>query len=178
VSWNLVLVLVGNLLGALLVAYFLAVQTGVIAPGADDGSTGALAAERLTAISEDKAVAHSPWQTFLRGVGCNWLVCLAVWMSLAATSVSGKILAVFFPIMAFVAMGFDHVVANMFFLPAAKFADLGDFTWGDVLANWLLAGAGNLVGAVVFVATSYWYLFLKDLPAEENTVAPEPAERG
>ena len=56
------------------------------------------------------------------GLGCNWLVCVAVWMSLAATSVSGKILAIFFPIMAFVAMEFDHVVANMFFLPAANFS--------------------------------------------------------
>src|SRR3712207_7717263 len=65
-----------------------------------------------------------PYTTLFRsGLGCNWLVCLGVWMSLAATSVSGKVLAVFLPIMAFVAMGFDHVVANMFFLPAAIWAD-------------------------------------------------------
>ena len=112
---------------------------------------------------------------FLRGVGCNWLVCLAVWMSLAAKSVSGKILAIFFPIMAFVAMGFDHVVANMFFLPAAMFAGVPDIGWGDTLLNWLLAGIGNLVGAVVFVATSYWYLFLKDQP--EKAVAVVGAGR-
>ena len=120
---SLTLVLVGNLLGALFVAFFLAVQSGVIG-GVDaaSGSTAAMTHERLAAIALDKATAHSAWQTFLRAVGCNWLVCLAVWMSLAATSVSGKILAIFFPIMAFVAMGFDHVVANMFFLPAAKFA--------------------------------------------------------
>jgi formate/nitrite transporter len=176
---NLTLVLLGNLLGALFVAFFLAVQTGVIGGTGADGPAG-LMHERLSAIALDKATAHTAWQTFLRAVGCNWLVCLAVWMSLAATSVSGKILAIFFPIMAFVAMGFDHVVANMFFLPAAIFAGV-DLSWGDVLANWLLAGAGNLVGAVIFVSTSYWYLFLKDQPSptpEAAAHAPsESAER-
>jgi formate transporter len=174
---NLTLVLVGNLLGALFVAFFLAVQTGVIGGTGAEGSA-ALTHARLEQIALDKATAHSAWQTFLRGVGCNWLVCLAVWMSLAATSVSGKILAIFFPIMAFVAMGFDHVVANMFFLPAAIFAGVSGLSWGDVLLNWLLAGTGNLVGAVVFVSTSYWYLFLKDTPeepAEESAKVGEHA---
>jgi formate/nitrite transporter FocA (FNT family) len=97
-------------------------------------------------------------------------------MSLAATSVSGKILAIFFPIMAFVAMGFDHVVANMFFLPAAMFAGVQGMSWGDVLVNWLLAGTGNLVGAVVFVSTSYWYLFLKDTPTEPATESSKVGE--
>jgi formate/nitrite transporter len=162
---NLTLVLIGNLLGALFVAFFLAVQTGVIGgANSEAGSTAALTHERLATIALGKATGESTWQTFLRAVGCNWLVCLAVWMSLAATSVSGKILAIFFPIMAFVAMGFDHVVANMFFLPAAIFAGVPGLGWGDVLLNWLIAGIGNLVGAVIFVATSYWYLFLKDNP--------------
>jgi formate transporter len=174
---NLTLVLLGNLLGALFVAFFLAVQTGVIGGTGAEGSA-ALTHARLEQIALDKATAHSAWQTFLRAVGCNWLVCLAVWMSLAATSVSGKILAIFFPIMAFVAMGFDHVVANMFFLPAAIFAGVPGLNWGDVLLNWLLAGTGNLVGAVVFVSTSYWYLFLKDTPeepAEESAKVGEHA---
>jgi len=162
---NLTLVLIGNLLGALFVAFFLAVQTGVIGgANSEAGSTAALTHERLATIALGKATGESTWQSFLRAVGCNWLVCLAVWMSLAATSVSGKILAIFFPIMAFVAMGFDHVVANMFFLPAAIFAGVPGLGWGDVLLNWLIAGIGNLVGAVIFVATSYWYLFLKDDP--------------
>src|SRR3954453_12835137 len=178
VARNLVLVLVGNLLGALFVAFFLAVQTGVIGgAGADPGSAAALTHERLAQIAVDKATAHSAWQTFLRAVGCNWLVCLAVWMSLAATSVSGKILAIFFPIMAFVAMGFDHVVANMFFLPAAIFAGVPDLGWGDVLLNWLFAGLGNLVGAVVFVATAYWYLFLRDQPDRAPATPAPDAER-
>jgi formate/nitrite transporter len=173
---NLTLVLLGNLLGALFVAFFLAVESGVIGDPGSGGASG-LTYDRLAEIAQGKATGHSAWETFLRGVGCNWLVCLAVWMSLAATSVSGKILALFFPIMAFVAMGFDHVVANMFFLPAAIFAGTPDVGWGDALVNWLLAGAGNLVGAVVFVATSYWYLFLKDAPDRAATSASEPAER-
>ncbi|GAB3358500.1 formate/nitrite transporter family protein [Modestobacter lapidis] len=177
---NLTLVLLGNLVGALVVAFFLAVQTGVIGDAGSAADSGAgLAYERLTEIAQGKATGHTAWETFLRGVGCNWLVCLAVWMSLAATTVSGKVLAIFFPIMAFVAMGFDHVVANMFFLPAAIFAGVPDLGWGDTLLNWLLAGAGNLVGAVVFVSTSYWYLFLKDDPGEnEAAEQAEPAERG
>ena len=170
VTLNLTLVLLGNLVGALMVAYFLAIQTGVIGDaGAEAGSTAALTYDRLALIAGDKAIEHTAWETFLRAVGCNWLVCLAVWMAMAAPSVSGKILAIFFPIMAFVAMGFDHVVANMFFLPAAIFADVPHLGWDDALGNWLLAGAGNLVGAVVFVATSYWYLFLKDRPDESET---------
>jgi formate/nitrite transporter len=176
VAKNLTLVLVGNLVGALVVAFFLAVQTGVIGDAGSDGSSG-LAYERLVAIAEGKAVEHTAWETFLRGVGCNWLVCLAVWMSLASTTVSGKILALFFPIMAFVAMGFDHVVANMFFIPAAIFAGVPSIGWDDALYNWMLAGAGNLVGAVVFVSTSYWYLFLRDQPEKKATPAKEPAER-
>jgi formate transporter len=179
VAKNLTLVLLGNLLGAMFVAYFLAVQTGVIGgPGAT--GSAALTHDRLAQIAEAKALHESPWQVFLRGVGCNWLVCLGVWMSLAASSVSGKVLAVFLPIMAFVAMGFDHIVANMFFLPAAIWAGIPDIGWGDVLLNWGLAGIGNLVGAVVFVATSYWYLFLRDQPLEQPSRTPtggEAAER-
>jgi formate/nitrite transporter len=174
VARNLTLVLLGNLVGALFVAFFLAVQTDVIGDAASQGNP-LLTYERLASIAEGKT-SHSAWETFLRGVGCNWLVCVAVWMSLAATSVSGKILAIFFPIMAFVAMGFDHVVANMFFIPAGIFADVPGIGWGDALENWLLAGLGNLVGAVVFVATSYWYLFLRDKPAQVPA-AQEPAER-
>jgi len=173
---NLTLVLLGNLLGALFVAFFLAVQTGVIGHAGASGGPG-LTFERLAALAGAKATGESHWQVFLRGVGCNWLVCLAVWMSLATTSISGKILAVFFPIMAFVAMGFDHVVANMFFLPAAIFAGVDGIGWGDTLLNWLFAGVGNLVGAVVFVATSYWYLFLKDQPATAPAHGSETAER-
>jgi formate transporter len=150
-------VMLGNLLGSLFVAYFLAVETGVI--------TAELQLERLTDIAMAKGVEETEWQIFLRALGCNWLVCLAVWMALAAEDVAGKVLAIFFPIMAFVAMGFDHVVANMFFLPAAIFADVPGIGWGDALHNWVFAFLGNLVGAAIFVAGAYWYLYARDAGA-------------
>ena len=131
--------------------HVLAVQTGVV--------TAKLPLERLAAIATAKAVTESEWQIFLRAVGCNWLVCLAVWMALGADDIGGKILAIFFPIMAFVAMGFDHVVANMFFLPAAIFAGVDGITWWDAIHNWIFAFLGNLVGAGVFVAGAYYYLY-------------------
>jgi len=161
---NFTWVLIGNLLGGLFVAYFLAVQTGVV--------TAKLPLERLTGIATAKAVTETEWQIFLRAVGCNWLVCLAVWMALAADDIGGKILAIFFPIMAFVAMGFDHVVANMFFLPAAIFAHVPGITWWDVIHNWIFAFLGNLVGAGVFVAGSYYYLYGRDADLEEPGDTP------
>ena len=151
---NFGLVLIGNLLGSLFVAYFLAVKTGVV--------TEELVLARLDEIATKKGIEETELQIFLRALGCNWLVCLAVWMAMAAQDVAGKILAIFFPIMAFVAMGFDHVVANMFFLPAAIFANVPELGWGDALHNWLFAGLGNLVGAAIFVAGAYWYLYARD----------------
>jgi formate/nitrite transporter len=148
---NFTWVLIGNLAGSLFVAYFLAVQTGVL--------TAPLPLARLTAIAIAKGHTETDWQIFLRAVGCNWLVCLSVWMALAADDIAGKILAIFFPILAFVAIGFDHVVANMFFLPAAIFAHVDGITWGDTLKNWVFAFLGNLVGAAVFVAGAYAYLY-------------------
>lgn len=165
---NFLWVLIGNLLGALFVAYFLAVETGVL--------TTELTLARLEDIALAKGVEETEWQIFLRAVGCNWLVCLAVWMSLSAEDVAGKILAIFFPIMAFVAMGFDHVVANMFFLPAAIFADL-DLTWWDAIHNWIFAFLGNLVGAVIFVAGAYWFLYARDEREDGPPPGDEPGEQ-
>src|SRR4051794_36117148 len=160
-SFNFFWVLIGNLLGSLFVAYFLAKETGVI--------TAEAPLARLGAIATAKGVTETDWQIFLRAVGCNWLVCLAVWMAMGAEDIGGKVLAIFFPIMAFVAMGFDHVVANMFFIPAAIFAHVPGIGWGDALKNWLFAGLGNLVGAGVFVAGFYWYLYVR--PVETASTA-------
>jgi formate/nitrite transporter len=152
---NWLFVLIGNLLGSLFVAYFLAVQTGVL--------TSEMPLARLGGIAEGKGITETSWEIFLRGLGCNWLVCLAVWMALGAEDIGGKVLAIFFPIMAFVAIGFDHVVANMFFIPAAIFAGAVDgLTWWDAIHNWIFAFLGNLVGAAVFVASAYWYLYARD----------------
>ena len=150
---NFLPVLIGNVLGSVFVAYFLAVKTGVV--------TAEAPLKRLTEIATLKGSTESDWQIFLRALGCNWLVCLAVWMALGAEDIGGKVLAIFFPIMAFVAMGFDHVVANMFFLPAAIFADVPGIGWGDTLNNWVFAFLGNFVGAAVFVSGAYWYLYAR-----------------
>jgi formate transporter len=166
---NFTWVLIGNLLGGLFVAYFMGVQTGVL--------TAKLPLERLTAIATAKGVTETEWQIFLRAVGCNWLVCLSVWMALGAEDIGGKILAIFFPIMAFVAIGFDHVIANMFFLPAAIFAHVDGITWWDAIHNWIFAFLGNLVGAGVFVAGSYYYLYGRDADPAEAGDTPSNGRR-
>src|SRR3954454_19658268 len=166
---NFTLVLVGNLLGSLFVASFLAVQTGVL--------TAELPLARLTQIATAKGVTESEWQIFLRAVGCNWLVCLAVWMALGADDIAGKVLAIFFPIMGFVAMGFDHVVANMFFLPAAIFANVPGIDWWDAIHNWIFAFLGNLVGASVFVAGFYYYLYGRE-PDPMDEAGDVPPDNG
>jgi formate transporter len=158
-SFNFLFVLIGNLLGSLFVAYFLAKETGVV--------TAEAPLARLASIATAKGATETDWQVFLRAMGCNWLVCLAVWMAMGAEDIGGKILAIFFPIMAFVALGFDHVVANMFFLPAAIFTHVQGIGWGDALENWVFAFLGNLVGAGIFVATTYWYLYVKDAEPDE-----------
>ena len=93
-------------------------------------------------------------------------MCLAVWLGLAAEDVAGKILGIFFPILAFVAIGFDHVVANMFFLPLAMFVHVPGVTGALVADNLVFAYLGNLVGAAVFVAGAYYYLYLQGQPDE------------
>src|SRR5215213_1742450 len=84
---NFTWVLIGNLLGSLFVAYFLAVQSGVI--------TAEMPLARLTEIASAKGIKETEWEIFLRALGCNWLVCLAVWMALAAEDIAGKVLAIF-----------------------------------------------------------------------------------
>ena len=161
---NWLWVTIGNLAGALFVAYFLAVKTGVIAKvGAVSATEGFT---RLGALAMGKAVSETHLEQFIRAVGCNWLVCLGVWLALAATDVAGKVLAILFPITAFVALGFDHVVANMFFLPAAMFLHTGGVTFSNMVLNLVCAYLGNAVGAGGFVAGAYWYLYLRDQPAD------------
>ncbi|HET9691850.1 MAG TPA: formate/nitrite transporter family protein [Acidimicrobiales bacterium] len=173
-SWaaNLGWVMVGNLVGALLVAWLLAYKTGVI----PDHHAGGIVYERIAAIAKGKAVTETHLQQFLRAIGCNWLVCLAVWLGLAAEDIAGKILGIFFPILAFVAIGFDHVVANMFFLPLAMFDHVPGITGSLVAANLGWALLGNLVGAAVFVAGAYHYLYLQGQPDQLAANVPVEGE--
>ena len=92
---------------------------------------------------------------FARGVLCNWLVCMAVWMATSQKDLISKAAAVFFPISGFVAMGLDHSVANMFLIPFGIFCG-AEITWADmVVKNLVPVTLGNLVGGAVFVAAAY-----------------------
>ena len=111
-------------------------------------------------------------EAFFRGIGCNWLVCLAVWMALSAKEVAGKIFAIFFPIMAFVALGYEHCVANMYFIPMGLFLkgtaapggpDLGSLTWSKFLTgNLIPVTLGNIVGGAIFVGCTYWWVYVRE----------------
>jgi len=100
-------------------------------------------------------------EAFSRGIGCNWLVCLAVWLAVAGRDSVSKIFGIYFPIMAFVASGFEHSIANMFFIPAGIFAT-NAVSWGAFFINNLLpVTLGNIVGGGLFVATIYWWVYLR-----------------
>lgn len=108
----------------------------------------------------------APAQAFFRGVLCNVLVCMAVWMAMAGRSVVDKAVAVVPPIMAFVAAGFEHSIANMYLMPLAmllqQFGPLGAtpaVTWGGMLGNLLPVIAGNLVGGSVLVGLTYYVIY-------------------
>jgi len=102
-----------------------------------------------------------PLQAFIRGILCNILVCLAVWLCFAAHHVAGKILAIVFPISAFVALGFEHSVANMYFIPLGMLISGGDISVMDFLNNLVPVTLGNIVGGGVFVALVYWAVYLR-----------------
>jgi formate/nitrite transporter len=123
--------------------------------GMNDGAVG----DAAIRIAMGK-VALSWQEAFLRGILCNLLVCMAVWMTLAGRSVSDKILAVIFPITGFVAAGFEHSIANMYFLPLAALhgAPIGA---GDMAGNLAPVTAGNLVGGSVLVALVYWFVYVR-----------------
>lgn len=112
-------------------------------------------------------------QAFIRAVGCNWLVCLAVWMALAARQTISKIFAILFPIMGFVAIGFEHCIANMYFIPVGIFltdwaglspqgVDTGTITWSAFfIKNLIPVTLGNTLGGAVFVGLGYWGAYLR-----------------
>lgn len=132
---NWVAVYLGNLLGSVAVA-FLVVQCGAL-----DGIAEAAVSTALTKAALPFGVA------LLRGVLCNFLVCLAVWMAFCAQSAGGKVVSLFGPIFLFVLCGFEHSVANMYYIPAGIFlAENGEVTWLSLWQNLLPVTLGNMVG--------------------------------
>ena len=149
---NWAIVFAANFIGALGTA-LLVHWSGTL--GLAGGAVGATA----LAIADAK-VALGFTEAFFRGILCNTLVCLAVWLCFAAHDVPGKVLAIVFPISAFVALGFEHSVANMYLIPIAMLHGGGSVTLAGLAANLVPVTLGNMVGGGVFVALVYWLVYL------------------
>jgi formate/nitrite transporter len=160
------LVFLANFIGSILVS-LLFYYSGLWKTG--DGALGVAAVK----IAHTKV--HLTFsEALVRGIGCNWLVCLAVWMAMAARQIISKIFAIFFTIMAFVTLGFEHCIANMFFiptgilfirhaaLPVIQGIDPESLNWINFLwKNLVPVTVGNIIGGTVFVGMSYWGAYLR-----------------
>ncbi|MEG1196967.1 MAG: formate/nitrite transporter family protein [Raoultibacter sp.] len=159
-NWGIVWV--GNFVGALIVVFLVFMAHTASMNGGQVGT--AMINVALSKVTPD-------WITlFFKGILCNILVCLAVWIGFSARTVVDKVVGILLPISAFVACGFEHCVANMFFLPMAFVLKITGFStavdataldMGSLFANISAATLGNIVGAVVFVAAAYWFVYRK-----------------
>ena len=174
-NWGIVFA--GNLVGALVVVYLVYLSGHL---GAGNGAVS------LLAIKIANAKVNLPFmQALVRGILCNLLVCLAVWLCFSGRSVTDKILAIIFPITAFVALGFEHCVANMYFIPAglvvkhdpALLQQVAALAGGSLnidnlsvstflLDNLLPVTLGNIIGGGFFVGAVYWFVYLRRNAAE------------
>ncbi|MBZ0140726.1 MAG: formate/nitrite family transporter [Pseudorhodoplanes sp.] len=172
-AWTIVYV--GNFAGALGIAA-LVFLSGQYRFG--DGSVAAVAMQ----IGLAKVTLPFAQALFL-GILCNLLVCLAVWLSLGARTSTDKVLAILFPVSAFVVAGFEHSVANMYFIPLALFirdggpadlvaqlalapAALAQLTWPAFLTSLIPVTIGNVIGGSVLVGAVYWFVYLRHRPAD------------
>jgi formate transporter len=164
---NWIIVYIGNFLGAIGIVVLIYLSGHWMI---DSGAVG------LKVVEIANAKVNLTWmEAFTRGVLCNILVCLAIWLCFAGHTVVDKVVAVLFPITAFVALGFEHSVANMYFIPAGllakQYPDLSNAvsgmdleqltTAGFFLNNLLPVTLGNIVGGSVFVALFYWFIYLR-----------------
>lgn len=161
-NWSLVYF--GNFIGSLFFAWL------IYGSGLLNISGGELGTLHIK-IAHSKATLPFV-QAFIRGILANFAVCLAVWMAIGAKDMIGKVFAIWFPVMAFVAGGFEHSIANMYYIPAGilakkEFAELSvlsseqliDLNWIGFLNNLVPVTLGNLVGGVIFVGVFYWLIF-------------------
>ncbi len=167
-SWSIVYV--GNFVGSILLATL--VFYGALCHNAHD----ALGVNTL--MNAYGKVNLSFTEALCRGILCNWLVCLAVWMATSSKRVIGKIFAILFPIATFVASGYEHSIANMYFIPSGIFmksvphvvalsgltADqLSTLSWHSFFVHNLLpVTIGNIIGALVFVVLLFWIAYLRE----------------
>ncbi len=144
------IVWITNFVGALLFGYFFVYLVGL--------SHYTPTIDGFLSIAEAKS--SSPFYvTLLKGVAANWLVCLAVWLAMASKDVVGKIIGLWFPVMTFVAIGYEHSIANMFFLPVAIFEGYELSVVELFTKNLIPATLGNIIGGGIFVGGAYWYLY-------------------
>lgn len=164
---------IGNFIGAVGTAILVFLSGQYLA---DHGSVGEVALKLAV------AKVTLPWdRAFFLGILCNVLVCLAVWLSYGARSITDKVLAVIFPVSAFVAAGFEHSVANMYLIPlglllkafgpegmlATAGLNLDGLTWGSFLVSLVPVTAGNIIGGGVLVGAVYWFVYLRPKPQQD-----------
>jgi len=167
---NWAIVYVGNLVGAVGTAVL------VVAAGQYEFGAGTVGAAALTTAAAKAG--YDPLQAFVLGILCNGLVCLAVWLTYSARTTTDRILAIVPPIAAFVAMGFEHSVANMYFIPAGMLiravapdafwaqiehapADYAALDWAGLVGNLVPVTMGNIVGGTILVGAVYWLVYLR-----------------
>src|SRR5512136_2628444 len=182
ISWmqvaNLwVWVYVGNLIGSVWYAYLMAYGpfSSWDAAGAATVTAFGTRAIAIGVAKTSYVGTAGMWSAFLKAIGCNWLVNLAILLGICADDLIGKFFGIWFPIMAFVSSGFEHSVANMYFIPAGIFTQgfITDPTKIVASVNWVSAWTsnliivtiGNIVGAMFFVAVIYWVAFRKEIAA-------------
>jgi Formate/nitrite family of transporters len=188
ISWASVInlwiwVYIGNLVGSIVYAYIMAYGpfTGWSAAGAGSVNAFGLAAVSIGIGKVSYVGMAATWSCFLKAIGCNWLVNLAVLLGICADDLIGKFFGIWFPIMAFVSTGFEHCVANMYFIPAAlmtapflsadQIATIGaekvaSLTWVTMWTNNIIVVTiGNIVGGLFFVGVLYWVAFRKEIAA-------------
>ena len=178
ISWAQVLTLwvfvyIGNLIGSLFWAYLMANGPFVTWDAAGAATITAFGT-RAIAIAGAKVSyvgMMGMWSAFLKGIGCNYLVNLAILLGICSDDMVGKFFGIWFPIMAFVSSGLEHSIANMYFIPAGIITSM--LTGVPTTANWvnmwtanvLIVTLGNIVGGLFFVGILYWVAFRKEIAA-------------
>jgi formate/nitrite transporter len=178
ISWAQVMTLwvfvyIGNLIGSLFWAYLMANGPFVTWDAAGAATITAFGT-RAIAIAGAKVSyvgMMGMWSAFLKGIGCNYLVNLAILLGICSDDMVGKFFGIWFPIMAFVSSGLEHSIANMYFIPAGILTSM--LTGVPTTANWvnmwtanvLIVTLGNIVGALFFVGILYWVAFRKEIAA-------------
>lgn len=149
---NWTIVYLSNFVGAIFFVYVMVHLTGVVAT------------EPWQSAIKNIAIAKTsmPWFTvFLKGIGANWLVCLAVWLGMSSSSTAGKFIGLWFPVMCFVAIGYEHSIANMFFIPLGMLQGADVSVYDFIIKNLIPASLGNIIGGALFVGGFYWFAYLK-----------------